>query len=231
MDIEGLGYKTVDLLLQEGLISDPADIFTLDYERLLSYDGWGETSVGKLAAAIDAAKDRGLGRLLTALGIDHVGGTVARTLADRFRSMDRLLAAEVDDIVAIEGIGPEIASAVVSWFAEDENRDLIERLRAAGVRLDDPEPEAVEGSDLLAGLTFVVTGTLEGFTRDEATEALERRGAKVTGSVSGKTSMLIAGANAGSKLAKAETLGVPVIDEEGLVRLLEEGPPPELTVR
>jgi DNA ligase (NAD+) len=229
MDIEGLGYKTVDLLLTEGLISDPSDIFTLDYDRLLEYEGWGETSVAKLAAAVDAARDRELGRLLTALGIDHVGGTVARTLAGRFRSIDRLLEVDVDDIVAIDGIGPEIASAVVAWFAESENRTLIERLRDAGVRLEDPETEDDEVSDLLSGLTFVVTGTLDGFTRDEATAALEARGAKVTGSVSGKTSMLVAGESAGSKLAKAESLGVPVVDEAGFVRLLEEGPPDGVT--
>ena len=225
MDVEGLGYKTVDLLLTEALIKDPSDIFTIDYGRLAEFDGWGETSVAKLSAAIDGAKDRGLGRVLTALGIDHVGGTVARTIAAHFLSVDRIRTATVDDVATIDGVGPEIASAVVSWFAEPENQQLVDRLRSAGVRLEDPEPEGDHRSEALAGLTFVVTGTLDGFTRDEAKAALERRGGKVTGSVSSKTSMVVAGANAGSKLAKAETLGVAVLDEAAFVELLDEGPP------
>jgi DNA ligase (NAD+) len=224
MDVEGLGYKTVDLLLTEGLIKDPSDLFTLDYDRLVEFEGWGETSVAKLSAAIEEAKDRGLGRVLTALGIDHVGGTVARTIAAEFLTVDRLLTATVEEVAAIDGIGPEIASAIVAWFADPENQLLIERLRSAGVRLEDPEPEGDDRSDVLAGLTFVVTGTLDGFSRDEAKAALEQRGGKVTGSVSGKTSMLIAGASAGSKLAKAESLGVPVLDEEAFTKLLEDGP-------
>lgn len=224
MDIEGLGYKTVDMLLTEGLIEDPADIFTLQVDSLLGREGWGETSVNNLLSAIDQAKDQPLGRLLTALGIDHVGGTVARTLAAEFRSLPRLMDADEGEITAIDGIGPEIARSVVEWSKEDANRDLVARLGEAGVRLRDPEPEQ-KSPDLLilAGHSFVVTGTLERFSRSEAKAAIEQRGGKVTGSISGKTSALVAGASPGSKLTKAESLGIPILDEAGFKRLLEEG--------
>lgn len=224
MDIEGLGYKTVDLLLSERIVADPADIFTLEPEDLLGREGWGEVSVGNLLAAIDEARDRPIARLLIALGIDHVGGTVARTLARRFGSLDALASATSDAIEEIEGIGPEIARSVTSWFAADENRRLIEKLRAANIRLADPEEERPAGSDVLAGVTVVVTGTLDSFSRDEAKAAIEARGGKVTGSVSKKTTVVVAGESPGSKLAKAEELGVPVIDEGAFRRLLTEGP-------
>jgi DNA ligase (NAD+) len=224
MDIEGLGYQTVDLLLREGLIDDPADIFMLDAADLLQFEGWGETSVTNLLAAIDGAKDRDLGRLLTALGIPMVGGTVARTLAREFGSLRRLLEATPDEITAIHGIGDEIAGQVADWAADPTNQRLVDKLEATGVRLEDPEPEEGERSDHLAGMTFVVTGTLGGFTRDEAKAAIEARGGRVTGSVSGKTSFLIAGESAGSKLAKAESLQVSVLDEAGFKELLESGP-------
>ena len=222
MDIEGLGYMTVDLLLSEGLIHDPADVFTLKPDDLLGREGWGETSVSNLLSAIDAAKDQEVGRLLTGLGIDHVGGTVARVLARRFGSIEALAEASDEDVMQIEGIGPEIAGSVVGWFDDPNNSQLIDKFRAAGVRMKDPTPES-EGSDLLAGLTVVITGSLEGFSRSEAKAAVETRGGKVTGSVSGKTSALIAGGSPGSKHAKAQDLGVPVLDEEAFVRLLQEG--------
>ncbi|MGB5732614.1 MAG: NAD-dependent DNA ligase LigA, partial [Acidimicrobiia bacterium] len=223
MDIEGLGYKTVDLLLREGLIGDPADVFTLKSDDLLGREGWGETSVSNLLSAIDAAKDREVGRLLTGLGIDHVGGTVARVLARHFGSLDALAAASEDDIMLIDGIGPEIAGSVVGWFSDSDNSQLIDKFRAAGVRMADPIDER-EGSDLLAGLTVVITGSLGRFSRSDAKAAVEALGGKVTGSVSRKTSALIAGASPGSKQAKAEDLGVPVLDEAAFVRLLHEGP-------
>ncbi len=224
MDIEGLGYQTVDLLLREHLISDPADIFMLRPDDLLQFEGWGETSVSNLLAAIDGAKDRDLGRLLTALGIPMVGGTVARTLAREFRSLRRLLDALPEEVTAVHGIGDEIARQLQEWSADPTNRQLVDKLETAGVRLEDPEPEDDGGSDLLAGLAFVVTGTLDGFSRDEAKAAIEGRGGRVTGSVSSKTSYLVAGASPGSKLAKAESLGVAVLDEEAFVALLSDGP-------
>lgn len=225
MDIEGLGYKTVDMLLGEGLIRDPADIFTLQPEALLGREGWGEVSVTNLLAAIEGAKDQSLGRLLTALGIDHVGGTVARALASRFRSLLVLMEATAEEIAGIEGIGPEIAGSVAQWSQDEDNRNLVSRLEAAGVRLTDPEPEpSGEQSSELEGLSFVVTGTLDGFSRATARAAIEERGGKVTGSVSGRTAALVAGASPGSKLAKAESLGVVVLDETKFRRLLDEGP-------
>jgi DNA ligase (NAD+) len=225
MDIEGLGYKTVDLLLSEGIIRDPADIFTLDRDVLLAFEGWGEVSVNNLLGAIDKAKERPLGRLLTALGIDLVGGTVARALAAKFLSLPALMAAGEDEISEINGIGPEIARSVRVWSEDPDNIGLVRRLGEAGVRLTDPEPEeAGAGAVRLAGLSFVVTGTLDGYSRDDAKAAIESRGGKVTGSVSGKTAALIAGAAAGSKLSKAESLGVLILDEDAFNRLLEEGP-------
>ncbi len=222
MDIEGLGYKTVDLLLTEGLISDPADIFTLDPEPLLALEGWGEVSVNNLLRAIEAAKDRPLARLLTALGIPMVGGTVAQLLARHFRRLEAILEAAHDELEAIEGIGPEIARSIAAWVDDEANRRLVDKLAAAEVRLADPEPEAAD--DSLAGLTMVITGTLDDFSRDTASAAVEERGGKVTGSVSGRTSLLVAGAAAGSKLAKAESLGVRVIDEADFKKLLASGP-------
>ena len=222
MDIEGLGYKTVDLLLTEDLISDPADVFTLEPGALLGREGWGETSVSNLLSAIDDARDRDVGRLLTGFGIDHVGGTVARVLARRFGSIEALAAATEDDITVIEGIGPEIASSVITWFSDPDNVRLVDKFRAAGVRMSDPVDKS-RGSDLLAGVTVVITGSLDGFSRSEAKAAVENRGGRVTGSVSGKTTALIAGASPGSKQTKAIDLGVPVLDEGAFVQLLEEG--------
>lgn len=222
MDIEGLGYKTVDLLLVEGLVRDPADVFNLKPDDLLGREGWGEISVANLLDAIHEAKDQEVGRLLTGLGIDHVGGTVARVLARRFGSIDALSSATEDDITEIDGIGPEIAGSVVGWFGDEENARLIEKMRSAGVRMEDPFAED-KGSTLLEGVTVVITGSLEAYSRSEAKAAVESLGGKVTGSVSGKTAALIAGASPGSKMAKAADLGVPVLDEEAFVRLLEEG--------
>ncbi len=223
MDIEGLGYRTIDLLIREGVIADPADIFLMDVGLLAEWDGWGDTSAANLAAGIDSARDRPLARLLTALGIRHVGGTVARTLARRFRTLQRLMEAEEEEIASVEGIGPVIARSVYEWGQEPDNRTLVEKLASAGVRLADPEESG--RVDLLAGVTLVVTGTLEAFSRDEAKLAIEDRGGKATGSVSKNTSAVVAGASPGAaKISKAVDLGIPVIDEASFVRLLEVGP-------
>jgi len=223
MDIEGLGFKTVDLLLTEGLVDDAAGLFMLKADDLLGFEGWGEISVGNLLESIDAARDRPLAKLLTALGIPLVGTTVARTLARRFRDLDVILAADEETLSAVDGVGPEIVRSVRDWAADPANRTLIEELRAAGVRMSDPEPEGVD-SAALAGVTVVVTGTLDGFTREQARSAIEERGGKVTSSVSKKTTAVVAGESPGSKLQKAIDLGVPVLDSEGFRRLLEEGP-------
>ncbi len=222
MDIEHLGFKTVDLLLSEGLIQDAADLFGLKPDDLLGREGWGEVSVGNLLAAIDAARDRPLARVITALGVPLIGGTMARLLARRFGSLDALLAASEEELADIEGVGPEIAASVVGWSQDKANRSLVKKLAKADVRLADPQPEGVD-TDLLDGVNVVLTGSLDAFSREAAQAAVEDRGGKVTGSVSGRTSALVAGAGPGSKLAKAEGLGVPVLDEESFQRLLTEG--------
>jgi DNA ligase (NAD+) len=222
MDIEHMGYKTIDLLLREGLITDPAGIFTFDVDQLRGREGWGEISVNNLKAAIEAAKDRPVARLLTALGIRHVGGTIARTLVRHFHGLPALLEASEEQISQVDGIGPIIARALAEWSADPVNRDLVAKLGQAGVRLVD-EVEAGAG-DLLAGATFVVSGTIEGFTREEAQAAIEERGGKAAGSVSSKTTALIAGDSPGAaKMRKAEELGVQIIDGAAFKDLLDQG--------
>jgi DNA ligase (NAD+) len=223
MDIEHMGYKTIDLLLSEGLITDPADIFTFDVSQLQGREGWGEISVNNLSRAIEEARDRPVARLLTALGIRHVGGTIARTLVRHFGGLPALMAASEEEIAQVEGIGPTIARGVADWAADPVNRDLVEKLGKAGVRLED-EVEAGVAGDVLAGATFVVSGTVEGFTREEAQTAIEQRGGKATGSVSSKTTALIVGDSPGaSKSRKAEELGVPIIDGDTFRKVLEKG--------
>jgi DNA ligase (NAD+) len=224
MDIEGLGYKTVDVLLTEDLISDPADIYALAVDDLLGLEGWREISAGNLVAAIDRSKSRPLGKLVFGLGIDHVGATVAAMVADHFRSISRIAGASAEEIEEIGGIGPEIAASVQAWFADGENLEMIGRLGDAGVLLELPESEEPALSQTLDGMTFVITGTLEDFSRDAAKAAVVDRGGKVTGSVSSKTDALIAGESAGSKLTKAESLGVRVLDEAAFRDLLDSGP-------
>ena len=222
MDIDGMGYRTIDTLLELGLISDPADIYRLAVDDLLPLDGWKETSATNLIAAIDASRKRSLSKLIFALGIDHVGGTVAGLLAREFGSIDALASADADDIEQIDGVGPEIARSVEEWFADPVNNDMVGRLGRAGVSLEDDTVESSLPQNLV-GTTVVITGAIEGFTRDSAREAVEQRGGKVTSSVSSRTSALIAGERAGSKLAKAESLGIPVLDGEEFVALLDGG--------
>jgi len=223
MDIEHMGYRTIDLLINDGYVTDPADIFTFDVAQLLEQDGWGEISVRNLKNAIEAAKDRPAARLLTALGIRHVGGTVARTLVRHFGGLPALIAATESEIAEVEGIGPVIANEVRAWSTDPVNRDLVEKLGRAGVRLVD-EIDGEVRSDLLAGATFVVSGSVEGFSRSEAQSAIEARGGKATSSVSGKTTALVVGDSPGaSKTRKAEELGVPIIDGTTFKRLLAEG--------
>ena len=237
MDIEGMGYKTIDFLLEKGLIEGPADIFFLTSEHFIQPDddpspraakspyfiGWGEISVRNLMNGIEAARGHPIARLLVGLGIRHVGGTVARLLAREMGSMARLQTAAVETLAAIDGVGPIIAESVVEWFSDGANRRLVDRLGEGGVRLADPEP-ADGPSQALAGVTLVLSGGLEAMTRAAAKAAVEERGGKVTSSVSRKTTALVAGLKPGSKLAKAESLGVPVLDEAGFRRLLDEGP-------
>jgi DNA ligase (NAD+) len=228
LDIEGLGERNVDLLLAEGLVSDLADVFRLHDRRddLLALERWGEKRVDNLLAGVEEGRRRPLDRVLVALNIRHLGPTYAKALARALPSLDAVRSATEEELTAIDGIGPVIAQAVVQWFATPRNAELVDDLIALGV---DPHGEpagTADGgvdADLLDGWKVVVTGTLEGWTRDEAKDALEARGAKVTGSVSGRTSVVVAGADPGSKLAKAESLGVPVADEAAFARLLATG--------
>jgi len=234
LDIEGLGEQTVELLVERGLVTDLADLFRLDARRaeLLDLDGFKERRVDNLLAGIAAARERPLDRFLVAFNIRHLGPTYARSLARVFGDLATLAAADTAALEAVDGIGPVIAASVRSWFDNPRNVELVGELAALGVApragagtlAGDVGGEAVD-PELLAGLTVVVTGTLEGFTREQAHAALEARGAKVAGSVSGRTSFVVAGASPGSKVTKAEQLGVPVLDEDGLRALLEAGPP------
>ncbi|CAN5801250.1 NAD-dependent DNA ligase LigA [soil metagenome] len=224
MDIEGMGYKTIDLFLREGLIKDPADLFLLQPDQLFGFEGWGEISVRNLLNGIDAGRDRPLARLLVALGIRHVGGIAARQLARRFGSLPRLMAATAEEIASVGGLGQVIANSVRAWSIDPDNIALVEKLQVAGVSVADEQGELDSLSDTLAGITIVVTGTLVGMTREEAEAAVVARGGKAAGSVSRKTSALVAGENPGaSKVQKAEEAGVLVIDEPRFQRLLTDG--------
>jgi DNA ligase (NAD+) len=223
LDIEGLGEKTVTQFREHGWLNDLADVFRLPSRRddILGLPGWKDRSVDKLIDGIRAGSQRPLERLLVALNIRHVGPTVAKELARHLRTIDGVQHAPAEQIAAIAGIGPTIAAAVRAWFDTPRNAELVRALVDLGVRQDTDLAEPAAGASLaLAGHTFVITGTLDAFTRDEAKEQLEALGAKVSGSVSAKTSALIAGEEAGSKLDKANEKGVPVLDEAALVKLL-----------
>jgi DNA ligase (NAD+) len=225
MDIEGLGERTVMLLSELGLVKDAADIYSLQASDLLGQEGWGEVSVRNLLAAIDASKSRPLPRLLTALGIKHLGPAAADALARAFGTLDAIVAAKEADLATTEGVGPVIAASITRWFAEDANRDMVERLRAAGVEFG--HVEVSRQPQVLAGKAVVVTGTLEGFSREEVEAAIKDRGGKSPGSVSAKTLAVVVGREPGaSKLSKAESLGIPVLDEAGFLALLETGDVP-----
>ena len=220
MEIEGLGGRLLDQLLREGLISDAASLWELDPDRLAALPGWGELSAANLMRELEEARRRPLHRLLFALGIPHVGERAARVLARRFGSMDRLLKATPEELEAIDGIGPVIARSVTRWLREPANRRLIERLAVNGVCMEEPAGEE-PGEGPLEGLSFVLTGTLSR-PRSEVRARLEELGARVGASVSRKTYHVVAGADPGSKVEKARTLGVPVLGEEELEELVRE---------
>jgi DNA ligase (NAD+) len=222
MDIEGLGERTVGQFIELGLLEDIADIYTLDFERVRAIEGWGDISVTNLQNAIEASKGRPLANLLVGLNIRHLGGTGSQVLALAVPSLDRIMASSADELATIEGIGPTIAASVANFFALPANRDVIERLRAAGLNFTGPE--APDQPQVLKGKSVVVTGTLTGWTREEAEAAITSRGGKSPGSVSKKTDAVVVGAEPGAaKLTKAEELGVPILDEVGFARLLETG--------
>lgn len=239
MDIDGLGDEIVSRMVEQGLLTDVADFYDKLTEEALSevscgrqtVDGddivVGKTIAAKVMAQVNESRGRGLARVLFGLGVRHVGANVARALATHFRSMQALMTAAPEDIAAIDGVGPKIAASVHEFFSVKKNVAVVERLREAGVVLEE-EVEEPDAPQTLAGLTFVLTGTLQNYKRTEAAKLLEAMGAKCTGSVSKKTSYVIAGEAAGSKLAKAEQLGVPVLDESALEQILTTGQVPAL---
>jgi DNA ligase (NAD+) len=219
MDIEGVGEQLVRRLWREGIVTSMPDLYRLTRERLMELDGYGEISAGNAVAAIEQSKERPFYRVLLGLNIPQVGWVTARNLAQHFGSIDRLMHATQEAIQEVEGIGPDRAEAIAEWFSDEENRRLVEELRGLGLRFETGEElKPVEGP--LSGQTYVLTGTLESFTRDEAAAALEARGAKVANSVSKKTAGVIVGEEPGSKLQKAERAGVPVLSEDDLKALL-----------
>ena len=221
MNIEGLGEAVVQQLLDRGLVRSVADLYTLTEEQLTALDRFAEKSARALIAEIEGSKRAGLARVLMGLGIRFVGERTAELLAQEFGSMDALHAATAEELERVEEVGPRISQAILEFFAQPANLALIESLKDAGV---DMTAEKKQRSAQLAGLTFVLTGTLPTLTRDEAKEKIEAAGGKTAGSVSKKTSYVVAGEEAGSKLDKARELKVPVIDEAGLLALLQDGP-------
>ncbi len=223
MDIEGIGDVLAFALVDNGLVNDPSDIYHLDAERLATLPRMGDKTIANVLANIAGSKSRGLARVLFGLGIRMVGAQNATILAGDFGSIDALMAASEDELLQSDGIGDQIAASVVLFFAQEPNRAMIERLRAAGVDLTAPKRERAPAG-VLAGKTLVLTGTLPTLSRDDATALIVAAGGKVTGSVSKKTDFLVAGDEAGSKLTKAESLGIPILDEDGLRTLLAEEP-------
>jgi DNA ligase (NAD+) len=222
LDIEGLGEKTVSVFLEQRLLTDAADIYTLDWDRVRQLEGFGEISITNLQRAIETSKRRPLASLLVGLGIRHLGGTGSEVLARAMGDLDRIMAAGVAELAAVEGIGPTIADSVFRFFALPSNRQMVERLRAAGLNFTGPE--APDIAQVLAGKSVVVTGTLTGWSREESEAAIKARGGKSPGSVSKKTDAVVAGESPGeAKLNKAIELGVPVIDEAAFAHLLETG--------
>jgi DNA ligase (NAD+) len=220
MDIEGFGEKLSARFLEEDLIRDQADIYDLTTEQLVALEGFGETSARNLIEAIEASKRQPFGIVLFALGLPEVGYVTARALAGHFGNIDRLTEASVAQIEEVEGVGPIVAERVAEELAEEPTVELIHRLRERGLRFELSEAERRAEGGPLEGKTFVLTGTLPSLTREEATAMIEAASGKVTGSVSKSTDFVVAGDSPGSKLAKAEELGRPVIDEAGLRELL-----------
>jgi len=222
MDIEGLGEQTVFQLSDAGLVADPGDVYALTREQLMSLEKWGTTKADNLLAALEGSKSRPLPKVLTALGCKGLGPAASEALARRFGTLDAIMAASEDELSATDGVGPIIAASIVRWFSQPANRAMVEKLRAAGVDFGRVEISTL--LPVLAGKAVVVTGTLAGFSREEAEAAIKDRGGKSPGSVSAKTYAVVVGADPGaSKVTKAADLGIPVIDEAAFLALLETG--------
>jgi DNA ligase (NAD+) len=215
MDIRGLSYARIEQLVEAGLIDDVAGLYDLKAERLAQLERLAEKSAEALVDAINASKAQPLSRLLFGLGIKDIGETVARQIAKHFGTMDAIANATLDDVLTVHGIGDTIAESLVSWFADPKARRLIERLRERGLTFEEPRTQT---GDALKGKTVVITGSLPTLSREQASALVEANGGRIASSVSKKTSFVVVGEDAGSKLEKARTLGVEVIDEAELLR-------------
>jgi len=225
MDIEGLGEERVRQFVGAGLLRDPGDIYSITVETLLPLERMAQKSAENLVDGIEKSKAQGLARVLVGLGVRHLGPTAAQAVARALGDIDAIERASVEELTAVDGVGPVIAQSVERFFSVDGNRDVVRKLRDAKVDLTAPRAVTVDPEQAtLGGMSFVLTGGLESHSRDEAQAEIESRGGKVTSSVSKKTSYVVVGENPGSKLAKAESLGVPILDEAGFVSLLASGP-------
>ncbi|MDI3477809.1 MAG: ligase [Thermoanaerobacterium sp.] len=220
MDIDGLGPAVIGQLLDNHLIHNIADLYYLKYDDLIKLDRMGDKSVKNLLNAIEESKGRDLDRVIFGLGIDLIGSKAASILANHFKTMDSLEEASFDELTNIEEVGPKMADSIIAFFKEKQNREILDKLKKAGVNMVKKESENT--SNIFDGLTFVLTGTLSNYTRDEAKKLIEERGGKVTGSVSKKTNYVVAGTDPGSKLSKAQQLGVKVIDEKEFENMLKQ---------
>jgi DNA ligase (NAD+) len=218
MDIEGLGAAIVDALIEKGFLKSPADIYYLTLEDLKSLWQKGGKAAEKLLAAIEGSKQQDVSRLIYALGIRQVGAKTGKVLASAFGSLDGLASATVEELTAVPDVGEITAGFIADWFAQPQSRHMVERLREAGVNF---ESKRVVNDARFAGQTFVLTGALSKFTRDEASEKIELLGGKVSGSVSKKTSFVVVGENAGSKERKARELGIPILSEDDFLEMIQ----------
>jgi len=222
MDIEHFGERTVDLLVTAEVIGDVGDVFLFDPEELRNFEGFGDTSIENLRTGLESSRTRPLGNVIFALAIPHVGSTNGKVLAKAFGSLEALAAASVDDIAAVDGIGPIIAESVAEWFASDTGKSIVQKLHDGGVRPEAPEVSTLEQT--LVGKSIVVSGGLANYGRSDAKTAITDRGGKAPGSVSKSTFALVVGNDPGaSKVTKAEDLGIPILDEAGFEVLLATG--------
>jgi DNA ligase (NAD+) len=221
MDIEGLGEKLVDQLVDHNVVHTAADLFRLGLVALAGLERMAERSAQNVLQAIERSRSTTLARFIFALGIRNVGEATAKELARHFGSLERLMQADEEALKQVADIGPVVALSIAQFFSEAHNREVIEQMRACGVRWPEGEPGPVGPAARLAGKSFVLTGTLPALSREDAKELIEAQGGRVTGSVSGKTDYVVAGAEAGSKLVKAGELGIPVLDEAGLLQMLK----------
>lgn len=222
MNIEGLGPETVDQFYQEGLIHDIADLYILKTSDIVNLERMGEKSAENIIAGIEQSKNIPFERVLFALGIRFVGETTAKTLAKAFKSIDALANASLDDLIHVDEIGEKIAQSIILYFTDDKNREIIKRLRDAGVKLEADEQDTSDHTDKLAGKLIVISGVFTHHSRDEYKDLIEKHSGKNVGSISSKTSFILAGDNMGpSKLEKAQKLGIPIISEDEFLAMIK----------